>query len=154
MQKLILIIYLFLPGSLQAQPAKNFIENDKQRLLYLEQKWLAAEFALDTAFLSTIMDTSFIGISENGIHNKQEDLLDMYTTISQRIKDSILIDSFRLEEAVVNLYEKTAVVTFIVHTFRKDSGMPVQRRTRFYDVWIKRKNKWLAVSSQGSKVNE
>jgi hypothetical protein len=77
----------------------------------------------------------------------------MYNTIAQRNKDSIFIDSFKLENTTVNIYSTTAVVTFIVHTYRKNKGAVEERRTRFYDVWIKRKNTWKAVSSQGTKVS-
>ncbi len=129
-------------------------KNDKEQLLALEYKWLKAEFSLDTAYLSTLMDDSFMSISASGISNKHEELLDYYNTISQRLKDSIFIDSFRLENAIVNLYGNTAVVTFVVHTFRKDKGVPVQRKTRFYDVWIKRNGKWKAIASQGTRVIE
>ena len=145
------ISFLFLNAICVAQ-TKDANDN-KQKLLKLEYDWLKAEFALDTAYLSSIMDPTFIGISADGIHNKKEDLLDMYTTIAQRNKDGVFIDSFKLENTIVNLYGNTAVVTFIVHTYRKNKGMPEQRRTRFYDVWIRRNNKWKAVSSQGTKVS-
>ena len=128
-------------------------DDDKRELLKLEYDWLKAEFALDTAYLSSIMDPTFISISVEGVHGKKEDLLAMYNTIAQRNKDSIFIDSFKLENTVINLYGTTAVVTFIVHTYRKNRGVAEERRTRFYDVWIKRHNKWKAVSSQGTKVS-
>ncbi len=128
--------------------------DDKGQLLLLEQKWLEKEFALDTAFLSSIMDSTFIGISESGIKNKQEDLLSMYNNINQRIKDGIVIDSFMLENTVVNLYSTSAVVTFVVHTYGKNKETLTERKTRFYDVWIKRGDKWKAVASQGTKVPE
>lgn len=133
---------------------KEYADNDKKQLLALEYNWLKAEFSLDTAYLSTLMDDSFIAITANGTSGKKEELADMYQTISQRLKDSIIIDSFRLENSIVNLYGTTAVVTFIVHTFRKEKGIATERRTRFYDVWIKRNGKWKAVSSQGTKVSE
>jgi len=152
---------LFLINSLwanaqQTNPGltEEYENSDKRQLLALEYNWLKAEFSLDTAYLSTIMDDSFIAINASGTSNKQQELNDMYQTISQRLKDSISIDSFRLENAIVNLYGTTGVVTFVVHTFRKDKGVPVQRKTRFYDVWIKRNGKWKAVSSQGTKVTE
>ncbi|MEO6611444.1 MAG: GNAT family N-acetyltransferase [Chitinophagaceae bacterium] len=126
--------------------------DEKSELLSLEYKWLEAEFSLDTAYLSSIIDSSFIAVSEGKIHNKQEDILDMYTNISQRIKDSIFIDSFKLENTLVNLYGNTAVVTFVVHTNGSNKTMPTERWTRFYDVWVKRDGKWKAVASQGSKV--
>ena len=132
--------------------SKNTLLSDKAQLLSLEHKWLAAEFALDTTYLSSIIDTSFIDISANEIHSKTNALLNMYVNISQRIKDSILIDSFRIENAVVNIYGNSAVVTFIVHTFRKDKGLRAEHKTRFYDVWINRNNTWKAVSSQGTAI--
>lgn len=140
----------------QANPqlTKEYENSDKKQLLQLEYNWLKAEFSLDTAYLSTIMDDGFISITANGTANKQEELKDMYQSISQRLKDSIFIDSFRLENSIVKLYGTTAVVTFVVHTFRKDKGIPMQRKTRFYDVWVKRNGKWKAVSSQGTKITE
>lgn len=128
--------------------------HDKQQLLSLEYEWLKAEFSLDTTFLSTLMDERFISISASGITTKQDELVDYYKTISQRFRDSIFIDSFRLENNLINLYGNTAVITFIVHTFRKEKGIAGERRTRFYDVWIKRNGKWKAVASQGTRVTE
>lgn len=125
----------------------------KEELLSLERKWLEAEFALDTAFISTLIDSSFVGISPNRISNKQNELKGMYDNISAMRTDSIFLDSLKLEDAVVNIYENSAVVTFIVHTYKKDKGKPVEKRTRFYDVWINRNGKWKAVSSQGTTVN-
>ncbi len=126
----------------------------KKQLLALEYKSLVAEFALDTAFLSSIIDITILEISEEGMHNKQQYLSGMYNNISQRIKDSLFVDSFKLEEAIVNLYGNTAVVTFVVHTYRKTKGVRNERRTRFYDVWINDKRKWKLVATQGTPVKE
>src|SRR5687767_3289362 len=78
--------------------------DERNELLHLEYEWLDKEFELDTAFLSSIMDSTFIGISDSGVKNKQEDLISMYNNIDQRIKKGIVIDSFRLEDEVVNIY--------------------------------------------------
>lgn len=156
----ILLLGLFLVSAipLSAQNIKPVgkekkFSNDKELLLALEYNWLRAEFSLDTTYLSTLMDDSFMGIGVNGITNKHDELVDYYTTISKRLRDSIFIDSFKLENAVVNLYGNTGVVTFVIHTFRKEKGVAAERKTRFYDVWIKRNGKWKAVASQGTKVS-
>jgi hypothetical protein len=128
--------------------------DEKRHLLDLERAWLEHEFALDTAFLASIMDSTFVGISESGVKNKQEDLLSMYNNIDQRIKNGIVIDSFRLEDEVVNIYENAAVVTFIVHTYRHSNDSLIERRTRFYDVWTRRGDEWKAVASQGTSIQE
>lgn len=139
------------------QSASNKVNDDlnnkiKEELLSLERKWLEAEFALDTAYLSTLLDSTFIGISADRISNKQEDLKGMYDNISSMRNDSIFLDSLKLEEEVVHIYDNSAVVTFIVHTYKKEKGRPTEKRTRFYDVWINRNGKWKAVSSQGTAI--
>ena len=126
----------------------------KEHLLSLERKWLIEEFALDTAYLSTLLDSTFIGISTEHVSNKQQNLKGMYDNISAMRKDSIFLDSLQLEDAIVNIYDNTAVVTLIVHTYKKDKGKPVEKRTRFYDVWINRNGSWKAVSSQGTVITE
>ena len=126
----------------------------KEDLLSLERKWLEAEFVLDTTYISTLLDSTFIGISANRVSNKQEELKGMYDNISAMRKDSVFLDSLRLEESIVNVYDKTAVITFIVHTYKKEKGKPTEKRTRFYDVWINRNGKWKAVSSQGTLLTE
>ena len=125
----------------------------KENLLSLERKWLEAEFVLDTAYISTLLDSTFISISANRVSNKSEELNGMYDNISAMRKDSVFLDSLKLEEAVVNVYDNAAVVTFIVHTYKKEKGISTEKRTRFYDVWINRNGKWKAVSSQGAVIN-
>lgn len=150
----LLLLHILLVSAQETNPnlTKEYANRDKKQLLNLEYNWLKAGFSLDTAYLSTLMDEGFISITANGTATKQEELIDYYKTISQRLRDSIFIDSFKPENSIVNLYGTTAVVTFVVHTFRKDKGVAVERKTRFYDVWIKRNGKWKAVASQGTKV--
>jgi hypothetical protein len=128
--------------------------NERNELLNLEYQWLENEFALDTAFLSSIMDSTFIDISSEGLKDKQEDLISMYNNIDQRIKNGIVVDSFKLEDEVINIYSNSAVVTFIVHTDRHSQDTLIERQTRFYDVWVKRGGKWKAVASQGTPIQK
>lgn len=123
-------------------------------LIFLEHQWLAAELKLDTALIAALLDSSFMGISEFGVHSREEELKDMLNTMQQRRDNNVRIDTFEIKECKVNLYSNTAVVTFVLHTFRNENGIPTQRKTRFYDVWVKKDGRWLAVSSQGSIVQE
>ena len=126
----------------------------KEELILLERKWLDAEFALDTAYISTLIDPSFIDISEN-IHNKQQALKGMYEGMNARRKDSVSLDSLKFEDVVVNFYENTAIVALITHSYsHKKDGSKVEVRKRFYDVWINRDGKWKAVASQGTMINK
>jgi hypothetical protein len=128
--------------------------DDKHQLLALEREFLNKEFSLDTAFLSSLIDSTFIDITDNGIKRKQESLLSIYNNIDQRIKNGIAIDSFKLENEVVNVYSNSAVVTFIVHSYRHHKDSLIERRTRFYDVWTKRGDQWKLVASQGTVIQK
>jgi hypothetical protein len=153
-QFLLVVFFCFL--SCREKRIKSVAETDpikvKQELLLLEQNWLEAEFKLDTAYISTLIDSTFTGISGDHLTNKQQELNGMYRDISTMRIDSIFLDSLKLEDGRVNLYENVAVVTFIVHTYKKDKGLPIEKRTRFYDVWVNRNGKWKAVAAQGTVV--
>jgi hypothetical protein len=134
-------------------PVKKSTEKISEELLTLEYKWLEAEFKLDTAYISTLIDSTFTGISGNRITNKQQELEGMFHTINAMRKDSIFLDSLKLEDGRVNRYENVAVVTFVVHTYKKDKGQPIEKRTRFYDVWVNRNGQWKAVAAQGTVID-
>ena len=155
---ILLIIVLFGCDQMESNksniPANSSSESIEKELLLLERKWLDAEFQLDTAYISTLLDATFIGVSPHRISNKQENLKGMYENINAMRQDSIFLDSLKFEDAVVNRYDNSAVVTFIVHTYKKDKGKSTEKRTRFYDVWINRNGKWKAVSSQGTVVDD
>lgn len=151
---LLLVAFLVQKTSSPAQGNGEYHSNQKLHLLSLEHQWLAAEIRLDTIFIANILDSNFMGISEYGVHSREEELADMFNTMEQRRQNNIHIDTFEILDGRVNLYSNTAVVTFVLHTFRNENGILTQRKTRFYDVWIKKEEKWLAVSSQGSTIKE
>jgi hypothetical protein len=121
-------------------------------LLNLEKEAIEREFQSDTAFLSSIMDSTFIELSQDKIKNKHEVLKTMVQDNISRLENKISLDSFRLEYPIVNLYDDASVVTFILHTFRKKEDSLFERRTRFYDVWVKREGEWKAVTWQATPL--
>ena len=151
--RLFLTAILFL-SSCAGYETGNVDSKIEKELILLERKWLEAKFALDTTYISTLVDSTFIGISANRVSNKHEELKGMYDNISAMRKDSVFLDSLKLEDSIVHVYDNTAVVTFIVHTYKKEKGRSTEKRTRFYDVWINRNGKWKAVSSQGTLLTE
>ena len=126
--------------------------DDRPLLLTLEKDFLNKEFSLDTSALSSLIDSTYVDITEHGIKNKRETLISIYHNIDLRIKNGIVIDSFRFENEIVNVYSNTAVVTFIVHSFRHSGDSIIERRTRFYDVWTRRNENWKLVASQGTVI--
>jgi hypothetical protein len=119
----------------------------------LEYDAIAAELKLDTASIATIMDDRFVSINSRDITNKQQELVGMYNNISQRLKEDHFVDSFYLDDFRVDYFDNTAVVTFYIVTKGRIKGVPFEnRRTRFYDVWIKRKGKWKIISMQATPI--
>lgn len=148
MLKFLVVIIL---GSLILLGCINHPSNksdDKALLLQLEYKWFEAEFSADTVFLSSLLDSTFICLTEGGVLTKQETLNHMITNRDFRTKNKIVIDSVRLENVIIHQYENSAVVTFIDHTYAKKGETALESKTPFYDVWIRRGNEWKAVSSQ------
>lgn len=141
------------PASHQTAPTATFSAAEtKDLLLSLERKWLDAEFALDTAYISSLMDSSFMDISADHISNKQQALNGMYENIWAMHKDSIFLDSLKFEDPIVNLYGNTAVITLVTHSYKKHKNISIEKRMRFYDVWRNMNGSWKAVSSQGTVI--
>ena len=131
----------------------NEFPDERTLLLDLEREAIRREFENDTTFLSSIMDTTFIELAGDRLKNKHQVLKTIFATNISNQNKGVALDSFRLEDPVVHLYDdNAAVVTFIMHTFRKKDGSSVERRTRFYDVWVRRGSQWKAVTWQASPV--
>jgi len=112
-----------------------------------------AEFRLDTATISAMMDERFMSIDLGSIGTKQQELKGIHENISLRLKNNHVVDSLYLDDVHIQVFDNTAVVTFISVTKGRINEKPFEnRRTRMYDVWIKRNGKWKAVSSQVSPI--
>jgi hypothetical protein len=151
---LILFFAIACKEQLKAVPDIVVADHPENTILLLEKNWLDAEFRLDTATIAGFLHPRFISVNGRQISGKQQELTGIYNTISAMRKDGILLDSFRFEDAQVRLYDSTAIATFIVHSYKKDKGRPVEKLTRFYDVWIRRMGNWKAISSQGTVLAE
>lgn len=145
----LLCLYACSPGSKTENKTDRQI---KQHILSLERKWIEAEFALDTAYISTLLDSAFQSVNTNHVSNKQQEIDGIYKNMSAMRQDSIFLDSLQIEDATLHLYDNSAVTIFIVHTYKKEKGKPTEKRTRFYDVWVKKNGIWKAVASQGTKL--
>jgi hypothetical protein len=159
MRQMLPAAFLFLFISCSKSSSTNFNnksdEELKKELLHLENKWLEYEFALDTASVSKLLDDDFISISASDTSNKKTELDGVYKNISAMKNDSIVIDSFKIEEPfIVNLFDNTAITIFICHTYKTNKGKHEEKRTKFYDVWRKVNGEWKAISSQATVVEE
>jgi len=73
--------------------------------------------------------------------------------MSKRIKENHVVDSLYFDDVAIRIYENTAIVTFISVTKGSVKGVPfTNRRTRMYDVWIRKSGEWNAASSQVTPI--
>ncbi len=131
---------------------KKYDSNEANRLLELEREAIRREFKNDTAYLSSIMDSTFIELSEGKIKRKHDVLRTIFQQNVDNANKKISMDSFILEEPVVHLYDDAAVVTFVIHTYKKKIDSLFERRTRFYDLWVQRNGKWKAATWQATPL--
>ena len=153
--KSILLCCLLLGHSTENLFSQSYTaKTDVEKLTKLEYDWIIAEFRSDTLTLSSILDESFISIDSAGILDKQQELKEVYETVIQMRKSEHFIDSVYLSNVHIQTYKNTAVVTFICVTKGRIKNLPFEnRRTRFYDVWIKVGGNWKAVSSQVTRLH-
>ncbi len=127
--------------------------NDFRTIKKMEYDWLMAEFRLDTASIATMMDEKFMAIGLTGVSNKQQELNGIYENMRERLKNNHVVDSLYLQDLHIEFFENTAIVSFVSVTNGRIKDVPFNnRRTRMYDVWIKRNGKWKAISSQVSPI--
>src|SRR5688572_28403478 len=148
-----LFCLLFCGIAKEGFPQNASSTKDIEELKKLEYDWIMAEFRLDTATIGLMMDETFISVGMTGLANKQEELKGINDNMSLRLKNNHVVDSLYLDNMNITIYDNTAVVTFFSVTKGRIKEVPFEnRRTRMYDVWIKRNGKWKAVSSQVTPV--
>ena len=124
-------------------------ESDTSQLLSLEKQWFNHEFLADTASISSLLEESFICVSPDSGFTKKQILKRFIKNHEFRKSRSIVIDSVSIENPVIHFYDNTAVIAFNDRTFAHVGERPVETNMLFCDVWIKTKDGWKAVSSQG-----
>jgi ketosteroid isomerase-like protein len=143
----IIICVSCIAQSSNAKQIKTYRATNVEQIKKLEYDWVKAEDFLDTAALNKILDKTYISIEQDGVWGRQQELLDVYKGVSRRIKEGISVDSFHFEDVTINVYNNTAVATFIKVTKGKNKGVPFTRKSRLYDVLVKRNGEWKAAAS-------
>lgn len=119
----------------------------------LEYDALVAEFKLDTASIASILHERFQYIGVQNVTNKQEELEGIYKNISQRLKEGHTVDSFYLDQFKAEIFDNTAIVSFFTVTKGMMKATPYEnKRTRFYDVWVRENGQWKLAAMQATSV--
>jgi hypothetical protein len=147
-----LFIIVFSCSSKDNDPPIN-IQAETETLRKLEYDALVAEFKLDTASIASIMHDRIVYIGVQNVTNKQQELTGIYKNMSQRRDEGHTIDSFYVDQFRADVFGNTAIVSFFTVTKGMMKSTAYQnRRTRFYDIWIKENGNWKLVSMQATPI--
>jgi uncharacterized protein (TIGR02246 family) len=120
--------------------------NDIKELTKLNQDWLNSYSTKDTATLAKIFADDFVLVSPKGVKMTKHDIisnLDKQETVSINI-DSIDVRLLTKEVGLI-----TAYTTFVL----KIDGEDMTGQNCYQDLYIKRKNKWVAVAAHVTLLN-
>ena len=119
-------------------------------LIQLERDIGQANIRRDKAFFERVEADEFIFTdSGGGLTRKAEDV----SSLDKPAGDFKLV-SYDVDEVKVSVYGDTAVVTGRTTTLSRGKEREVTSRSRFTDVFVKRKNRWQIVAGHSSRIRE
>jgi ketosteroid isomerase-like protein len=145
-----LFILLALLATVATQDSAKLGVNARieQELRQLEREWDGAIVRKDTATLDRILSDDFVYIDSVGGINPKADII-------QGLKNSeAVIEPFETEDVVVRVYGNTAILTGRFTQKATYKGQTFTGQFRYTDVYVKRENRWQAVSAHASRIPE
>ena len=133
-------------AAVQAQTLlKPKIVNEEQELIKLENEWLQAFFAKDTAFSERFLADDYAGIDEHGnIRTKAQEIEEIKA--GEHLSTSGVLDNVK-----VRVFGDAAVVTGRKIMKGLFQGKPYSSPYLWTDTLIKRDGRWQCVASHTSK---
>ena len=123
-------------------------QSDEEILRKKEYNWLMAEFRLDTAAISAMMDEAFISISASGTRSKPQELEGIFQNMSERKKNGHVVEALDLEKVQVIIGGNTAVTTFVSATSGKSKVCLSSTAEPACTTRGLKDNEWKAMASQ------
>lgn len=108
-----------------------------------EKEWVTAIVQKDTATIERLLADDFIGTTNDVRYGKAEAVNDVKTGVH---------DTLDMDDVQVRLYGNAAVVTFDQKERSRHGEEDFSGHYLFTNVWVKQGDRWVAVSSHGSRV--
>jgi ketosteroid isomerase-like protein len=123
------------------------VPSDQEVLVDLEQRWNAAFYRKDAAFIATILADDFVATYDDGSRGDKAKELALAAAFAQQVESAVP------DEFTVKVYGDAAVVRFTLRVVGLRQGERVTTVLRYTDVWIVRNGRWQCVSSQSTPVS-
>ena len=123
-------------------------EGAEQTVLRIEKEMLDALLKGDASASERYLAETYIFTGPDGmVTNKAQSVADLKS-------GDLKFQAATLDDAKVNVYGDTAIVTFASNDKATYKGKDISGKTRWTDVFVKRGGKWQIVSSHGSRVGQ
>jgi ketosteroid isomerase-like protein len=109
----------------------------------LEEQWVAAILAKDTATIDRLLSDDFVGTTDDRRYAKQQAIDD--------VKEGTH-ESLRLDDLQVRVFGDTAIVDVDQTEKSRHGDEDFSGTYMFTNVWVKRNGEWQAVASHGSRI--
>lgn len=120
--------------------------SDQQILMRLEREWDAAFLRNDVGFVESVLADEFIATYDDGSTGDKAKELKLVAEFNQ------IIESSKLDDFTIKVYDKTAVVWFTRHLAGPSQGRRLEVSFRYMDVFVLRDGRWICVASQSTKI--
>jgi len=145
MKQMAAVLLLVATTAVLAQP-KSSKKSAEQILTEMEHDWSEADLHKDAAALARILADDWIGIDFEGtVLNKDQALRGI-------VSDSGSLQTTVLRDMKVRVYGNTAVVTGTDTETGDYHGEDSSGKYMWTDVFVRRGNRWQAVSSQSTRL--
>lgn len=122
------------------------IDDDQARILNLENAWNRSVQTKDTAGLDMLLapELVYVGI-EGKLMSKAEYLASVQ---SPSVHPARVVS----ESMKVHVFGAAAIVDGVYRKNGMKKGKPYALRARFIDMWVRRRDSWVCVASDGSVI--
>lgn len=122
------------------------IDDDQARILDLENAWNRSVQTKDAAGLDMLLapELVYVGI-EGELMNKAGYIASVQSQLEHPTR--VVSESMR-----VHVFGATAIVDGVYRETGTKKGKPYALRTRFIDTWIRRRETWVCVASDGTTI--
>ena len=118
---------------------------EEQALIKLEREWNEAYKNGNKDVLDRIMADDFVFIDEGSNINPKAPYI---ASTLQNVK----VESYSLEDMKVRIYGDTGIVTAVWVGKLTISGKDVSGSFRYTDVYVKRRGRWVCITSQETRI--
>ena len=115
----------------------------EQAITGLEEQWVAAIIAKDTATIDRLLADDFVGTTNDRRYIKRDALEDVTEGTHELL---------RLDDVQIRVYGDTAIVDVDQTEKSRHDDQDFSGSYMFTNVWVKRNGEWQAVASHGSRV--